>query len=137
MIDKTEGIRREMVKITRLNAIDWLAKSPWASRPIEEAIDCLNSDYHDGQYNGASRDDARLHLAALGVDLNQIPEERSLLENEYGKDNVWDTDEMVNDFDVKGFMAPFVVVERKTDSAEGTLEFQHSPRYYYNWKAKK
>lgn len=68
---------------------------------------------------------------------NQIPEERSLLEEEYGKDNVWDTDEMVNDFDVKGFMAPFVVVTRKTDSVVGTLEFQDMPRYYYNWKAKK
>lgn len=67
---------------------------------------------------------------------NQIPEERSLLEEEYGKNNVWDTDEMVNDFDVSGFMAPFVVVTRKTDSVVGTLEFQHMPRYYYNWKAK-
>jgi hypothetical protein len=67
---------------------------------------------------------------------NQIPEERALLEEKYGKDNVWDTDEMANDFDVKGFMAPFVVVTRKTDNTDGTLEFQHMPRYYYNWKAK-
>lgn len=56
-------------------AVDWLAKSPWASRPIGESVDCLLSDYDSGHYNGASRDDARLHLIELGVDLNQkIPD---------------------------------------------------------------
>ena len=54
------------------------------------------------------------------------------LRQQYGK--VWSTTEMIEEFDVKGFMAPFVVVRRKSDGKVGSLEFQHSPRYYFNWQ---
>lgn len=57
--------------------------------------------------------------------------ERQELEKSAGQ--VWDTDQLKNDFDVKGFMAPFVVVVRKSDGVTGTLEFQHMPRYYFNF----
>ena len=33
-----------------------------------------------------------------------------------------------------GFMAPLVVVKRKSDSPKGSLYFQHSPRYYYGFE---
>jgi hypothetical protein len=45
----------------------------------------------------------------------------------------WDTDELRRDFEVLGFMAPFVVVRRKSDGAKGSLEFTHSPRFYFNF----
>lgn len=61
-----------------------------------------------------------------------VTEERKKLESEYGQ--VWDTRQIQNDFSVKSFMAPFVIVKRKSDGATGTLKFQHSPRLYYSFK---
>jgi len=45
----------------------------------------------------------------------------------------WSTDELRRDFEVIGFMAPFVVVKRKSDGAKGSLEFTHEPRWYFNF----
>lgn len=58
--------------------------------------------------------------------------ERATLEAEVGQ--VWNTEELTRDFSVKGFMAPFVVVARKSDGKVGSLEFSHSPRFYWGWK---
>lgn len=46
----------------------------------------------------------------------------------------WDTKALAAEFTVRGFMAPFVIVRRKSDGKNGTLEFQHSPRVYFNWQ---
>ena len=46
---------------------------------------------------------------------------------------VWDTQELGKDFEVTGFMAPFVVVRRKSDGVKGSLMFQHSPRFYFDF----
>jgi hypothetical protein len=58
--------------------------------------------------------------------------ERTRLEKIYGK--IWNTEEVQKDFKVRGFMAPFVVVTRKVDGKEGSLMFQHYPRFYFNFK---
>lgn len=58
--------------------------------------------------------------------------ERPALEEKHGK--VWTTDELVEEFEVVGFMAPFVNVRRKSDGKSGSLEFQHRPRLYWGWK---
>jgi len=60
--------------------------------------------------------------------------ERKRLEAQYGQ--VWTTDELGRDFVVKCFMAPFVVVVRKSDKKEGTLTFQHSPRFYFEFQTR-
>ena len=65
------------------------------------------------------------------AEINAAPGSRETLEAEYGK--VWTTQELGDDFDVEGFMAPYVVVRRKADGKKGTLEFQHSPRFYFNF----
>jgi hypothetical protein len=57
---------------------------------------------------------------------------RDALEAEHGQ--VWNTDELRRDFEVIGFMAPLVVVRRKADGVKGSLEFQHSPRFYFNFQ---
>ena len=51
------------------------------------------------------------------------------------KGQTWTTGELQRDFEVTGFMAPFVVVRRRSDGAVGSLEFTHSPRVYFGWKA--
>ena len=58
--------------------------------------------------------------------------EREELEQQFGK--VWDTNELTTEYSVEGFMAPYVVVTRKEDNVRGSLEFQHRPRYYFNFK---
>jgi hypothetical protein len=65
-------------------------------------------------------------------EINSAPGSRASLEAQYGQ--VWDTDELGRDFEVLGFMAPYVVVVRKVDGVKGSLAFQHSPRYYFHFK---
>jgi hypothetical protein len=76
----------------------------------------------------------RMELAgeiALQIQSNNPDEERLRLEQQWGQ--VWNTKELAIDFDVKGFMAPFIVVTRKSDDKRGSLMFQHHPRFYFNW----
>jgi len=44
------------------------------------------------------------------------------------------TEELTRDYDVEGFMAPFVVVIRKSDGKKGTFIFKHAPRVYFNFQ---
>lgn len=66
------------------------------------------------------------------VEINAEPGSREALEAQYGK--VWDTTELSEDFEVLGFMAPLVVVRRKSGGERGSLEFQHNPRFYFNFQ---
>lgn len=66
------------------------------------------------------------------VEINAEPGSREHLVAQYGQ--VWTTQELSNEFEVIGFMAPLVVVRRKSDGQKGSLEFQHSPRLYFNWQ---
>lgn len=65
-------------------------------------------------------------------EINGTPGSREALENQYGQ--VWSTDQLSDDFEVLGFMAPLVVVRRRSDGRKGSLEFQHGPRYYFNFQ---
>jgi hypothetical protein len=65
------------------------------------------------------------------AEINSDPGSRPDLEAKHGQ--VWDTSEMQTDFQVLGFMAPVVVVRRKSDGLRGTLMFQHDPRLYYGF----
>ena len=71
----------------------------------------------------------RQEVAAINAD----PGSRRALEAEHGQ--VWDTKEMQQDFEVTGFLAPFVVVRRKSDGVVGSLKFQHDPRLYFGFQA--
>jgi hypothetical protein len=68
------------------------------------------------------------------AELNSQPEiTRESLEAKYGQ--VWTTDQLSTDFSVTGFAAPYVIVKRKSDGQVGSLEFRHSPRFYFNFVA--
>lgn len=69
------------------------------------------------------------------AEINAEPGSRADLEARYGQ--VWDTNQLRNDFEVVGFMAPLVVVKRKTDGQKGSLEFQGNPRFYFNFEPHK
>ena len=46
---------------------------------------------------------------------------------------VWDTGQLQDEFQVLGFMAPFVVARRRSDGVRGSLMFQNDPRFYYSF----
>jgi hypothetical protein len=62
--------------------------------------------------------------------------ERVRLTEIHGSGNVWNTDELREKFDVVSFAAPFCSVVRKADGQKGFVEFQHSPRFYFDFKTK-
>jgi len=66
------------------------------------------------------------------AEINADPGSRPDLESKHGQ--VWDTSQLQEDFQVLGFMAPFVVVRRRSDSVRGSLMFQNSPRFYYSFQ---
>ena len=66
------------------------------------------------------------------AEINSVEGERAALEAEHGQ--VWNTSELQADYSVVGFLAPFVVVVRKADGVKGSLLFQHSPRFYFDFK---
>ena len=66
------------------------------------------------------------------TEINLVPGSREALEAKYGQ--VWDTGELAEEFQPLGFMAPLVIVRRRSDGARGSLEFQHSPRFFFNWQ---
>ena len=74
---------------------------------------------------------ARLVTIKSAVESMDADTERKRLESQYGQ--VWDTAQLSEDFEVLGFMAPFVVVRRRSDGRKGSLEFQHAPRFYFNF----
>jgi hypothetical protein len=65
------------------------------------------------------------------AEINAEPGSREALEAAHGQ--VWDTEQLTQDFQVIGFMAPLVVVRRKADGLKGSLEFQNRPRLYFNF----
>jgi hypothetical protein len=68
------------------------------------------------------------------IQSNDEDKEHARLIAKYGAGNVWDTNELSAAFEVTGFMAPFCVVKRKSDNMVGTVEFQHHPRFYFNFQ---
>ena len=65
------------------------------------------------------------------AEINAQPGSREALKSQYGQ--VWNTEEMSRDFEAIGFSSPFVVVRRRIDGKKGSLEFQHNPRFYFNF----
>ena len=66
-------------------------------------------------------------------EINSTPNDRAVLEEKHGQ--VWDTKELARDYIVTGFLAPLIVVKRKSDGVVGSLEFQHNPRFYFDFQA--
>ena len=65
--------------------------------------------------------------------LNDVEGSREYLEKQPGK--IWSTTELAKEFEVIGFMAPFVVVKNLETGERGSLFFQDIPRYYFNFRS--
>ncbi len=69
------------------------------------------------------------------AEINAQAGSRDALEAQHGQ--VWDTNQLREDFEVLGFAAPLVVVKRKSDGQKGSLFFQARPRFYFGFEAHK
>ena len=65
------------------------------------------------------------------VESGDVLTERQRLEARYGQ--IWDAAQVAEDYEILGFMAPYVVVRRRADGCKGSLEFQHLPRFYFHF----
>jgi len=65
-------------------------------------------------------------------EINSEQADRAKLEAKHGR--VWNTDELIEEFEGVGFLAPFVVVRQRATGKLGSLMFQNYPRFYFNWK---
>lgn len=68
----------------------------------------------------------------LVAEINAEPGSREYLEAQHGQ--VWDTNQLQEDFTVLGFMSPVIAVCRKSDGIKGSLFFQSSPRFYFSFQ---
>ena len=66
------------------------------------------------------------------VATNLARADRPTLEARHGR--VWDSQQLRQEFEVLQFAAPYVVVRRRSDAVLGSLEFQHEPRFYFNFE---
>jgi len=80
-----------------------------------------------------TEDIRRNRLVAINsaIQSQDTQSERQRLEAQYYP--LWDPSQLFSDFEVLGFIAPYVVVRRKSDGRKGSLEFQHHPRFYFNF----
>jgi hypothetical protein len=78
------------------------------------------------------KDETENYRRARVAELNAQATARAELEERYGQ--VWSTDELREQYEVLSFAAPFVIVRERKTGKMGTLEFQHDPRFYFNWQ---
>ena len=70
----------------------------------------------------------RARQAELNTEAAAIEE----LTQRYG--TIWNTEALRQDFEVLGFAAPYVIVRERATGKKGSMEFQHSPRFYFNYQ---
>lgn len=46
----------------------------------------------------------------------------------------WTTDEVMDEFEIHGFMAPLCTATRRETGEKGSLLFVHHPRMYFRWR---
>lgn len=78
------------------------------------------------------RQEAETLRALELVKTNLFAAGREILEARHGQ--VWDPQQMQEDFVVLDFSAPFAVVQRRSDEQIGSLKFQHHPRFYFSFE---
>ena len=83
---------------------------------------------HDPTEKTRTRMVAESNAAVKSMDEDK---ERVRLEKIHGK--VYDTSEAGKDFEFIGFLAPFAMVRERSTGKKGMLQFQHRPRFYFNF----
>ena len=62
----------------------------------------------------------------------EFPDVHQAIQEEGGE--CWTTEEVTDEFEILGFLAPFCTAIRKATKEKGILAFVHRPRIYYGWR---
>jgi hypothetical protein len=87
----------------------------------------------NAEQTGEQGDDRQMDDTTAGTRKAMIESGQPQKDLSADKGQTWDTEQLQKDFEVLGFMAPFVAVRRRSDGVVGSLEFTHSPRVYFGW----
>jgi hypothetical protein len=71
-----------------------------------------------------------LHDQFKNRDINEL---RQILEQNYGE-QLWNAEQLLEEFEVSHFDPPYVHVIRKADGVAGTVAFNEDPRFYFSFK---
>ncbi len=118
--DPTEAIRRVLVQEVNQQGVDAMATA--SAKMVAD----------HGADTEVTEEEAAVLLRQRDEDAMTLLREK--LAAEYSVDNVFDTVQLSEHFDVIGFGAPLVVVTRKVDGKKGSLFFNHRPRLYYGFQ---
>ena len=66
------------------------------------------------------------------AEINAVEGSREYLESKHGE--IWETTQLQENFEVIGFMAPFVGVRRRCDGVRGSVMFQARQRFYFRYQ---
>jgi hypothetical protein len=73
-----------------------------------------------------------LKRAKMTAEINANAKSREVLAAEFG--SVYNTDELMEHYEIISFAAPFVYGVDRATKKKGTLIFQHNPRFYHSFK---
>lgn len=68
----------------------------------------------------------------VGRSKRSRPQPKETLEEIHGE--IWTPEEFGHEFEIIGLFVSPMIVRRILDGAKGTIEFQDSPRYYFNFQ---
>ena len=85
----------------------------------------------DGTIEGVRQEHMDVELLMLSKQINEAPRSREELMR-LGEE-VWDTDEVRENFEILGFKKPFALAINVVTGDKGSLLFQDNPRYYFGW----
>jgi hypothetical protein len=92
----------------------------------------LAQDQRKSEGNTPMNDPTEAIRRQMVAQINAVEGSREYLQSRHGQ--VWDTSELQEDFEVLGFLAPFVIARRKSDGIRGSLLFQNSPRIFFGFQ---
>ena len=76
--------------------------------------------------------DVDLLRAKMTTEINANAKSREVLAAEFG--SVYNTNELMEHYEIISFAAPFVYGVDRATKKKGTLIFQHNPRFYHSFK---
>jgi hypothetical protein len=77
-----------------------------------------------------------MHVVKDQIALRGVDAVCAAIENQCGE-RVWNSEQLMDEFEVSHFDPPYVHVIRKTDGVAGTVAFNEDPRFYFAFKPTK
>ena len=126
--DRQSAIRTQLLYVLN-NLSGWRGEEARAAKVVLRSV--AKGDTPARQEDPSEEETRRRLQQLVNAAALEREEIERFLTSEGMDTQIWDTRELQADFEVMGFLAPFVAVRRKSDGQVGSLLFQHAPRYYW------